>query len=107
MDLAYKGLNESTEEVNREVFFFSGRSRGLFFLLLFLLLGLLLLLLLLGGSGSGSRSGSRCTERYFGQSFADELINLFSANSLEDCIDLSLIERLSGGLEDGNNGFFS
>jgi len=47
-----KGLNESSEEVHSEIFFF---DLWLWLGLLGSLLGLFLLLLLLGGGGSGTR----------------------------------------------------
>jgi len=96
-----RGLNESTEKVNGEVFFFSGRS-FLFLLGLFFFFGLLFLLLLLGWGRGGGRS-SRCAKRYFGESFADQVVNFSSADGLEDGIDLSLIDWLSSGLEDSND----
>ena len=101
---------KSAEEIQVEVLIFSRRSRlWLLLLWLFLLLRLLLLLdllLLFLGRGSACRS----TNRNLRKSLADDLNNIakyildFSVvERLEDSIDLSLIDWLAGGLEDGNH----
>lgn len=43
------------------------------------------------------------TKGYFGETFADQLVNFSASDGLEDGIDLGFIDGFSSGLEDGNN----
>ena len=77
-----KGLNESTEQIHTEIFFFRFGFRGLLDLLGCLLLDFrlflfLFLVVLLASSGS---TGS-CTNVDFAQTFADDLGKWYSTSS--------------------------